>query len=86
MTTDSVLPNGSQIKDVNELKRYLAGQETRRFARSLVSRVLEYGLGRDLGFSDRATIERLTDEFAQADYRLDELIVSIIQCETFRTK
>ncbi|MEO1993139.1 MAG: DUF1592 domain-containing protein, partial [Pirellulales bacterium] len=86
VTTDSVLPNGSQIKDVNELKRYLAGQETRRFARSLVSRVLEYGLGRDLGFSDRATIERLTDEFAQADYRLDELIVSIIQCETFRTK
>ena len=86
VTTDSVLPNGELIKDVKELKDYLSDQEDRRFARALVSRLLEYGLGRDLGFSDRATIEKLTDDFVQADYRLDSLIVSIIQCDKFRTK
>jgi hypothetical protein len=86
VTTASVLLNGQKIQDIQELKDYLIERETRRFARTLVSRLFEYGTGRSVTFSDHETLETLTDHFESADYRLSDLIVAIIQCEDFQSK
>ena len=86
VSTSSVLPNGQKIDNLSELKTYLIQRESRRFARSLVSRLFEYGTGRSVVFNDHDTLERLTNDFESADYCLSDLIVAIIQCENFQSK
>jgi hypothetical protein len=86
VSSKSVLPNGTEIQDLNGLKSYLMNNEKRRFARTLVARLLEYGTGRGVGFSDRNTVEQLTDRFEKADYRLSDLIIAIVQSENFQSK
>ncbi|MCH1438957.1 MAG: DUF1588 domain-containing protein, partial [Rubripirellula sp.] len=86
VSSQSVLPNGKPINDITALKAHLIEGEQRRFARALVSRMLEYSLGRTLVFEDRASIEALTDQFTACDYRLSDLIVAIVQSKLFQSK
>jgi hypothetical protein len=86
VSSKSVLPNGTEIQNLNGLKSYLVNHEKRRFARTLVARLLEYGTGRAIGFADRNAVEQLTDRFEEADYRLSDLIIAIVQSETFQSK
>ncbi len=86
VSASSVLPSGKSIKNINELKAYLLKSERRRFARALVSRLLEYSTGREIVFADRNGIEKLTDQFEAAEYRLSDLIVAIVQSDLFQTK
>jgi len=51
-----------------------------------VSRLLEYSTGQTVGFSDRDMIEKLTNQFEDAKYRLSDLIVAIVQCKKFQNK
>ena len=84
--SSSVLPNGVVIEDIRGLKTHLLQNERRRFAKALVSRLLEYSTGQTVGFSDRDMIEKLTNQFEDAKYRLSDLIVAIVQCEKFQNK
>ncbi|MDA7893712.1 DUF1585 domain-containing protein, partial [bacterium] len=65
---------------------HLLQNERRRFAKALVSRLLEYSTGQTVDFSDRDMIEKLTNQFEDAKYRLSDLIVAIVQCEKFQNK
>jgi hypothetical protein len=84
VSSHSVLPNGVKIQDISDLKAYLLERERRRFATTLVSRLVEYGTGRAIGFEDRKQIEMLTDTFEAEDYRLSDLIVAIVQSSLFQ--
>jgi hypothetical protein len=88
MTIDdsSELPNGTKIDGLRALQRYLVEERSAWFARSVVKRLMAYGLGRSLDFGDREAIESLTERFIANDYRLQPLIVDFIQSETFQTK
>ena len=82
----SVLPNGKEINGAQELRRYLVEERSRWFARSLVKRLMAYGLGRSLDLGDREAVENLTGRFVERDFRLKSLIVDFVQSKTFRTK
>ena len=82
----ATLPNGTKIVGVEGLKRYLLQNERERFSRSLVSKLLAYGLGRSLVLEDRPTIESLVKSFRDNDYRLGDLIVAITQSVAFQEK
>lgn len=86
VSSSSVLPNGVAIEDIHGLKTHLLQNERRRFAKALVSRLLEYSTGQTVEFSDRDLIEKLTNQFEDAKYRLSDLIVAIVQCEKFQNK
>ena len=86
VSTNSVLPTGKSINDINDLKSYLLTSEKRRFSRALVSRLLEYSTGREISFADRNDIEKLTDQFESDEYRLRDLIAAIVQSEIFQTE
>lgn len=86
VSSNSVLPNGKSIENISELKQHLLNSEKRRFARAIVSRLLEYSTGRAIVFSDRDSVEKLTDQFEAAEYRLSDLIVAIVQSDLFQTK
>jgi hypothetical protein len=80
------LPNGVPLDGVESLKAYLVNQRKEDFARSLVTKLATYALGRRLELADQATIDQLTTQFAANDYRIRGLIQSIVASELFLTK
>lgn len=83
---EATLPNGTTVQGVEELKSYLLKHERRRFAKALTSKLLAYSLGRSLTFADEVEVESLTKHFEKSEYRLRELIVAIVQSDTFQRK
>ena len=80
------LPDGSQLQGAEGLRRYLVQNQTEPFARSLVSRLLAYALGRQIDLSDQRMIDELTLNFRNNGLKLKDLIVQIAQSEAFHTK
>jgi hypothetical protein len=49
----------------------------------MVAKMTTYALGRSLEFTDEEAITRLAEEFKKRDYRLDNLIHSIVGSKLF---
>lgn len=77
------LPDGTHISGLAELRKYLITQKKHEFARTLVVKLLTYGLGRSLEFTDDELVEQLTDEFESSGYRLKSLIADVVCSEAF---
>lgn len=82
----ALFPGGLEIHSVEDLKKHLATDRKNEFARSLVTRLLTYSLGRRLELSDQAAVDDLTKGFAASGFQLRSLIHSIVASEPFRTK
>ena len=82
----SVLPDGTGINGLDELKVYLRENRRELFARAVVRRLATYALGRSLDFGDRKTIDELTTVFIESDFRLNQLIVALVKSDSFLTK
>jgi hypothetical protein len=82
----SQLPDGTDLNGLTELKRYLMTKRREQFARSIVTRLLTYAVGRSLDFGDQATVDALTEDFVKGGFRLHQLIPAIVRSETFQTK
>ena len=82
----AVLPGGHAVSGVEELKQYLNTQQRERVARALVQKVLAYGLGRSLEYTDAAEVDALVKDLKPNDYRITEMITRIALCHTFNSK
>ena len=80
------LANGTEIEDLDDLKAYLIEHKREEFAETLVRKLLAYSLGRYLEFTDTEAIKSLTADLREDEYRLKNLIVSIVMSEPFRTR
>lgn len=81
-----VMPDGHEIQGPEALKAYLLSEKEDQFAEALVRKLTTYALGRSLEFTDREQIDHLTKEFKKDDYRLDDLIDSIVTSKLFLTR
>jgi len=86
VVAESTLPSGHKVSGINDLKQYLKTHQRRQFARALVRKLLAYSLGRSLEFTDGPQVDALVRDFTDNDYRLDELIVSIVKSKAFSSK
>lgn len=82
----ATLPDGTVVDGLDDLKDYLVSEKADHFARALVCKLLAYALGRSLELSDQQTINELTDDFINNDYRLHYLVEAITVSEPFLTK
>lgn len=80
------LPDGSIVESPEQLKRYLLEKRGDEFARTIVTKLLTWSLGRSLDLSDEPDIAALTDNFVQNDLKLRDLIHEIIKSDPFLTK
>jgi hypothetical protein len=80
------LPGGRKVVGADGLRAYLAGDRKQDFARSLVSRVFTYALGRSLELSDQQAVDDVLDQFARDDYRLRGLVHKVVVSEPFQMK
>ena len=83
---ESVLPDGTKIGGVRQLQRYLLEDCNEKFARSIVRRLMAYGLGRSLDFGDREAVQALTTRFMENEFKLKSLITDFVQSDTFLMK
>lgn len=82
----SILPDGTKIDGLGELKKYLRENRRELFARAVVKRLSTYALGRSLDLGDRKSINELTSVFIDSEFQLNQLIVALVKSESFLTK
>ena len=80
------LPNGQEIVGVSGLKEYLLENRSEDFARSLTVRLLSYALGRTLDFTDNQAVDAIVRECVDNQYRMRDLIQTVVHSRSFQTK
>jgi hypothetical protein len=80
------LPGDHKIDGVESLKKHLLTQRADEFARSLVTRLATYAVGRRLELTDQATIDRLSKDVAADEYQIRGLIRNVVTSDLFLTK
>jgi hypothetical protein len=79
------LPGGQSFAGFREFRELLASDED-AVARALTVKLLTFATGRELGFSDRAEIDRIVSESAAADHGVRGLVRLVVTSEIFRRK
>lgn len=78
--------DGREVDGVDSLKDYLVNHKADEFAKSLVTRLMTYALGRQPELNDQQAIDDITAEFAANDYRMRDLIQKLVMSAPFQTK
>lgn len=81
---DSRLPHGPRVDGLDELKAYLLAERRDDIAANVVRRLLAYGLGRELTWRDRPTVEDIVTKSRGRGYLFRDLVVAVCQTEAFR--
>ena len=79
----SELPDGTVITGIDELKTYLAEQQSEAVVRSVVKHLYAYALGRDTTFADDPAIDTIVERVIADDYRLQTALVGIVESPAF---
>jgi len=76
------LPSGESFRDIHDVKRVLAANP-RQLARNLLHHLVLHATGTPVGFADRGEIESMLDACAANDYRVRDLIHSLVRSQIF---
>ncbi len=79
------MPDGTEFKGVEGLQAQLLQRED-LFLTALASQLYTYGLGRELGFSDRPAVRASVEAMKRNKYMLRALLLTIVQSDLFTTK
>ncbi|HEV7281969.1 MAG TPA: DUF1592 domain-containing protein [Pirellulaceae bacterium] len=79
------MTTGQSFEDIRQFKQLLVADKA-RFVRCLTEKLTTYGLGRELGFSDREAIERLARQTEKQGDGLRTLVKAIVLSETFQMR
>jgi hypothetical protein len=79
------LPDGRAFKDVRELRKLIARDQT-TLARNLVSQLCVFATGAPVRFMDRAPIEAILARSKGREFGVRTLIEELVQSELFQTK
>jgi len=77
--------DGVKFSGFTEFQSHLARQPE-DLTRALAKKLLTFATGRELGFSDRAEVERIVKESARTGYRVQDLIHLVIGSRIFQSK
>jgi hypothetical protein len=76
------LPGGESFAGPRELKEILKARKD-DFVRCLAEKLLTYGLGRGVEYSDRCTVEDIAQVAKEHDYKFSSLVLAIVQSDAF---
>jgi len=66
--------------------RDLIASDPDQLAKSLVTKLLTFGTGREMGFSDRSEIDQIVAESAKNGHGVRDLVLSVVTSDIFRHK
>lgn len=79
------LPDGTTYKNFHDYKKLLLDRRE-GFAKNFVEHLSSYSLGRTVNFADAAEIEAILVKSGGKDARLRDLIIAIVQSDSFLAK
>ena len=79
------MPGGGTFQDFRQFRDALAA-DPRPLAKAMTKKLLVFATGRELGFSDRAEVDRIVTASERHGYRIRDLIHLVVQSDLFRTK
>ena len=79
------LDTGETFSGIREFKELLLADKD-QFAKCLTEKILMYALGRELGFSDRPTVDAITSATIDKGYGLRTLVHQVIASTAFKEK
>jgi hypothetical protein len=79
---DYRLPDGRDIRNIDDLKQFLL-EDKDQLARALAEKLLIYGTGRALRFSDRDRVREVVERIRGRNYGLRSLIHEVVQSRAF---
>lgn len=80
----SVLPDKTSVEGVDALKAYLLSKRHEDAARSLISYLMSYAIGRELSFADKTAIDAIVKKTRPSGYKVRDIIVAIVESEPFQ--
>ena len=83
--TDGRLTDGTELQDVTDLKTYLRNDIT-PFAECISEKLLTYATGRGMTYSDHKLIRQLVEENQHHGGGFQDLVVALVNSESFRTR
>ena len=84
--TRSTLPDGTEIRDLNGLKNYLATDRLERVAFSFMKHLAAYANGRTLSYNEVAFLEEEALRLAPTQYPMKDLFRLLVKCDIFLKK
>jgi len=83
--TDGNLTDGTALNDITDLKDYLRKDIT-PFAECISEKLLTYATGRAMNYSDHKLIRKLIEENQKIGGGFQDLLIALVNSESFRTK
>ena len=80
--SDAVHRDGRPIDGIEGLKNIML-EDKNKIAKNLITKLSQYAMGRKMNYADSEMIHRLLEGLKKNDYKLRDLIVSIIADESF---
>ncbi len=83
--TSGVMPDGTHLVGIADLKRLLVENQGKRteFLRCLAGKMLTYAIGRGMQSFDEPAIDTLVDQLTAADHRFGALILGVVESYPF---
>ncbi|WP_158965449.1 DUF1592 domain-containing protein [Paraglaciecola sp. L3A3] len=79
----SILPDGTAINGMLEIKQYLLKEEADKVALSVIKHLFSYALGREVSYRDDAELEDILQQVKANDYRMQSLLLAIVNSPSF---
>jgi hypothetical protein len=84
--SNSTLPDGTEVKDLNALKDYLVKDRIDKVAFSSLKHMASYAIGRSLRYNELAFLEEKGIKLREDGYRMQDMLRFIIKSDLFLKK
>jgi hypothetical protein len=79
-----VLPDGTKVNGVIELRKSLRDHYADQFAQVVAEKLLTYAVGRGTEYQDMPMIRRIASDAEKTNYRFSSLVMTIVKSDMFR--
>lgn len=83
--TSATLPDGTEITDVRDLKKWMV-KNIDQFSECLAEKLMIYATGKVPNYMEKHEIKHIVDETLEQGGGFRDLLLALIQSETFRTR
>ena len=80
-----VLPNGTKIAGVDDLRKALAS-DPEQFVQTITIKLMTYGLGRAIDYQDMPTVRAIVRTSAKQDYKFKDLVMDVVTSTPFQMR
>jgi len=86
VNASTVLDDGTTVNGLAEFRRYVLDRRADDLTRNFITRLLAFALGRELRFTDEATVLELMQQTKKDGYKARALLHRLVQSAPFKTQ